>query len=85
MERFNLWPFQASSVEQVLAARAHGRDRLLIVLPTGCGKTVIAAHLAARSPGPVLLLSHRMEILKQTTAKIATADGTGDSTRIGYR
>ena len=84
MGQVQLRPYQNSCVKHVLDARTDGRDRLLIVLPTGCGKTEIIAHLAARSAGRVLLVAHRVEILDQSAAKIAVADTAGDACRIGY-
>ena len=50
----------------------------LIVLATGCGKTIIFSFLAAREVqrgGRVLILAHRGELLEQAIAKLRTATG----------
>ncbi len=62
-----LRPYQESAVGAVLAAREGGVQRALITLPTGTGKTLIAAALAEAFPaaGPVLFLAHREELLEQ--------------------
>jgi superfamily II DNA or RNA helicase len=52
-------------------------DRVLGVAPTGSGKTVIFAHIAARrlEAGPVLILAHRDELLEQARDKIDRSVG----------
>ena len=40
-------------------------QRVLAVLPTGAGKTCIAAQIVKRSAGRVCLIAHRAEIIKQ--------------------
>lgn len=57
-------------------------DSTLLVLPTGCGKTVIMSGLAAEwaasaRPGGVLVLAHRLELLDQAADKFAV--------ELGYR
>lgn len=50
-------------------------QRLLAVLPTGAGKTVMAGHLAERHAdeygGRTLFLAHRDELIRQTCEKFA--------------
>ncbi len=49
---------------------------MVVCLPTGAGKTVIFAHLAALARRKVLVLAHREELLAQAKEKIArTLDG----------
>lgn len=68
-----LHPFQADGLRNVLAALETQRTAL-VVWPTGCGKTVLMAHLAevfARERRQrVLLLAHREELLAQAKDKI---------------
>ena len=57
-----------------LGFRKH--TRLLAVLPTGAGKTILFAHLAATvQPGRTLVLAHREELLSQAIDKIRKATG----------
>ena len=73
-----LRPYQLEAVEAVEAAWTRGVRRPAVVLPTGAGKTVVFAHLAARwlergremSTGRVLVLAHRAELLDQAARRI---------------
>lgn len=54
------------------------KDRTLVVLPTGCGKTIVFAKVAeecVRRGKRVLILAHRGELLEQASDKIAKATG----------
>ncbi len=62
--------FQKPVLEELAAARAHGRHRNLLVAATGTGKTVMAAldYRALREANVVdslLYVAHRREILEQ--------------------
>lgn len=46
--RFTLRDYQRDAVDAVLAARQDGRKRVLLVLPTGAGKTVVFSEIIAR-------------------------------------
>ena len=70
---FDLQPktYQQEMLEQLVAERAHGRSRNLLVAATGTGKTVVAAfdyrntcHLEGGRPR-LLFVAHREEILRQ--------------------
>ena len=68
--------YQRDAIAAVDAGAARGVRRQLLVLPTGSGKTVIFAHLAAASAERVLILVHRDELARQTVAKLlAVAPG----------
>ncbi|MDP2007191.1 MAG: DEAD/DEAH box helicase family protein [Rubrivivax sp.] len=70
---FDLQPktYQQEMLEQLLAERAHGRSRNLLVAATGTGKTVVAAfdyRNTCRIEGGrprLLFVAHREEILRQ--------------------
>ena len=69
--------FQQDAVAEIERYIAEGRRKLLLVAPTGSGKTVIASELIRRSIAQyrrVLFLAHRREIIDQTGAKL-TANG----------
>jgi superfamily II DNA or RNA helicase len=74
-----LRPYQQEAVEAVEAEFAKPDIRsTLIVLATGCGKTIIFSHLAAREVlrgGRVLILAHRGELLEQAIKKLEAATG----------
>jgi superfamily II DNA or RNA helicase len=70
MSRFELRPYQAACVEAVLAKFREFR-RLLVVVPTAGGKTVIFSELARRTqPTRTLILAHREELLAQAADKL---------------
>jgi superfamily II DNA or RNA helicase len=69
-----LRPYQQISISSVEAQFLGGTLRTLLVLPTGCGKTVVFAELARREVargGRVLVLAHRTELLDQAAQKLA--------------
>ena len=71
MQAFKLRPYQKSAVSSVLARYRAGERRMLLYLPTGAGKTVIATFIiqALREQvrlGRCLFVAHRREILDQT-------------------
>ena len=72
-----LHQFQQDAVAEIERHIAEGRRKLLLVAPTGSGKTVIASELIRRWVAQyrrVLFLAHRREIIDQTSAKL-TANG----------
>ena len=73
----SLRDYQIEAVEQIEAAIAAGQSPLY-VLPTGGGKTIIAAAIVDRAVERgqrVLILTHRREILLQTSSKLGIAHG----------
>jgi DNA repair protein RadD len=72
----DLYPFQTDTIAQVEARIAAGTRRLITPLPTGAGKTVIAAEMIAQAVARgerVLFLVHRRELTKQSSAKLFKA------------
>lgn len=58
-------------------------DKTLLVLPTGCGKTIVFAKITedcVRRGDRVLILAHRGELLEQAADKLAKATGLGCAT-----
>jgi ATP-dependent helicase IRC3 len=74
--RLALRPYQDEAILAIERALGRGVHRPLIVLPTGCGKTVVFASLIARRGGSALVLAHRDELLRQAASKLAVADPT---------
>jgi superfamily II DNA or RNA helicase len=60
-----LRPYQARAIRGVNHAVTHGSKAVVLVSPTGSGKTHIAAHIAHRAPGKGLWLAHRIELVEQ--------------------
>ena len=68
-----LRPYQAEAKEAILQEWSEGRKRTLLVLPTGCGKTVVLAKVAedqVEHGGRVLIMAHRGELLDQAADKV---------------
>lgn len=68
-----LRPYQQEAKQAVKDAWRSGKKKTLVVLPTGCGKTVVFAKLAEEQSTAgehVLVLAHRAELLKQAADKL---------------
>ena len=63
-----LRPYQKEAVDAIID---HWNEwqRELLVLPTGCGKTVVFNTIAHGRPGNVLILAHRDELIEQARDK----------------
>lgn len=62
--------YQKEAAEKaVAAAKKHGNT--LVVAPTGAGKTIIMAAIAAKNGGKVCVLQHREELVRQNCAKFS--------------
>lgn len=73
-----LRPYQNEAKEAVLTQWNEGIQRTLLVLPTGCGKTIVFAKITeecVRNGKRVLILAHRGELLTQASDKIEKACG----------
>ena len=73
-----LRPYQAEARDAVLQEWEQGRKRTLLVLPTGCGKTVVFSKVAedrVNRGGRVLVMAHRGELLDQAADKIRQVTG----------
>lgn len=71
-----LRPYQREALQAIDEHVARGSRRLVIVLPTGCGKGYLTAHLPNRLGTPLLLLTHREELLEQHAAQMRRANPT---------
>lgn len=74
-----LRPYQKESMESVFE-QWEEVDRTLLVLPTGCGKTIVFAKITeqcVKGGKRVLILAHRGELLEQAADKIAKTTGLG--------
>jgi DNA repair protein RadD len=65
--------YQTNVIAEFESARSSGKKRIILVAPTGSGKTVIAAAIIKRAVDAykdVLVLAHRREIITQTSRKL---------------
>lgn len=77
-----LRPYQQEARAAVWREWDEGRKKTLLVLPTGCGKTIVFATItedAVRRGGRVLILAHRGELLQQAADKLERVTGLGAS------
>lgn len=65
---FELRPYQKEAIAAI-NARWEEWDRELLVLPTGCGKTVVFNTIANQRDGRTLILAHREELIEQARDK----------------
>ena len=70
--------YQQAARDSIHAQWEQGRLRTLLVLPTGTGKTIVFASVAAdqvRAGDRVLILAHRGELLEQAADKLQRSTG----------
>ena len=73
-----LRPYQQEAKDAVWKEWESGHTKTLLVLPTGCGKTIVFAKItedAVRKGGRVLILAHRSELLEQAANKLEQTSG----------
>ena len=73
-----LRPYQEDAKTAVLREWQEGVARTLLILPTGCGKTIVFAKIIedrVRQGSNVLILAHREELLNQASDKLESATG----------
>lgn len=73
-----LRPYQQEAMKAVMDQWEDGCRKTLLVLPTGCGKTIVFAAITealVRSGKRVLILAHRGELLDQAADKIGRTTG----------
>ncbi|MBQ9348863.1 MAG: DEAD/DEAH box helicase family protein [Oscillibacter sp.] len=75
-----LRPYQSEARTAVENDWDAGYLRTLLVLPTGCGKTIVFCKIIedqVRLGRRALILAHRGELLEQAADKLAKATGLG--------
>ena len=75
-----LRPYQIAAKDAIFESWDSGVKRTLLVLPTGCGKTIVFSKVAeecVRHGDRVLILAHRGELLDQAADKIQKSTGLG--------
>jgi DNA repair protein RadD len=72
----SLRPYQQRAIDEIRGCYQSGKRAPVLVLPTGAGKTVVAAEmirLAVARGNRVLFLVHRAELLQQSVSKLERA------------
>jgi len=80
--------YQKRAVESCFSCWEAGKKNILLVLPTGTGKTIIFVDIAKRivaSGGRVLVLAHREELLQQAIEKFGQVGIVPGLERAGSR
>lgn len=73
-----LRPYQQEAMSAVLSEWDSGIKRTLLVLPTGCGKTIVFAKITEECVirgKRILILAHREELLEQAADKLKRTTG----------
>jgi superfamily II DNA or RNA helicase len=78
-----LRPYQVDIIAAFERTVAAGQRRIIIVMPTGSGKTVVAAEIA-RKHQRVLFLAHRREIISHTCQKLFDVELDHGVIQAGY-
>ena len=74
--------YQTDAIRRAARALAGGTRRLLLVAPTGAGKTVVAAEIIRRAHTKgrrVVFFAHRRELIHQTRRKLIDAGVPADA------
>ena len=72
----DLRPYQQDCLASVKRCREDSAGpKLLVVIPTGGGKTIVFAKMAEAEEGRVLILAHREELIQQAVEKLHRATG----------
>ena len=78
-----LRPYQQEARESIQREWENGNKKTLLVLPTGCGKTIVFSKVIedrVRKGERVLVLSHRSELLEQASDKLKQSTGLNTAT-----
>lgn len=78
-----LRPYQQEARESIQKEWDNGNKKTLLVLPTGCGKTIVFSKVIedrVRKGERVLVLAHRSELLEQASDKLKQSTGLNTAT-----
>lgn len=66
-----LRPYQIDVKDEIYAAWNAGASNVLVVMPTGAGKTIVLADIIREQTGPVCAIAHRQELVCQISLALA--------------
>ncbi len=75
---YQLRPYQAEARDAIIREWSEGKQKTLLVLPTGTGKTIVFASVVqkqVKNGGRALIMAHRGELLDQAANKLHDACG----------
>jgi len=78
----NLRPYQTDAIAGIHEAWKEHRSTLL-VMPTGVGKTIVFSSIINETPGRVMVLAHREELISQAVDKIHGITGDEPDVEMG--
>lgn len=82
-----LRPYQQEAMARILACKDRGMDRVIVVMPTGTGKTTLFSALIGEFDRSYdkrsLVLAHRRELLDQAAGRIRQQNGLVVETESG--
>ncbi len=82
---FQLRDYQTEAVEAVLHHFRESLEPVVVVLPTGAGKSLVIAELGRKAQGKVLVLAHVKELVEQNHAKYEAWGLVGDIFAAGLK
>lgn len=65
-----LRPYQQSASNEIDAAWASGARNVMLVSPTGSGKTVLFSHKIKQAAAPAIAIAHRQELVSQISVAL---------------
>ena len=65
------YPYQQTIIDQTFSNWSYGIKNVLVVAPTGSGKTVIMSNIVQRMNVPTIVIAHRQELVGQMSLTLA--------------
>lgn len=69
--KFTLRPYQQEAIDAIRRDFDAGHKSVLLVLPTGAGKTVVFSEFIRTFEGRVLVLAHRKDLVNQAAKSLS--------------
>jgi DNA repair protein RadD len=76
-----LRPYQSAALESVQGVYRSGRKRVLLVAPTGAGKSAMMRYMLERTSKRTLILCHRAELLEMIADSLTVPHGIIEGSR----
>ena len=77
--KIKLYPYQRDCLDAINQGFLEGKNRQMVSMATGGGKTIVFAHLIKQNRGKkILIIAHTIELLLQALQKIQMVDASID-------